>query len=759
MSKKYWVLLLLIPFFLFSSELNQTVSFSIQDLQFKEYNGYDVVRLENCTPMTAISEPELAVKPLLVLIPASATVKRVQVIVSEKVGVMGNYNILPAQIPEPISAPKSQPFIEPDRQVYSGTSEYPGILAELTRTGTKGGFRIATIAIYPLQYVPKTGKLFLYTNITFRVVYEQGKIAPETIWKKEYDYQKEAVRKLVMNPEYIEQWSPIVRENARSMNMDEDGPTFVDPEYAIMVDDAYASYFEPLKEWKTRKGVATEIFLESWILANYSGATNEDKIRNFIIDYNTHHGTFYFLCGGDWGIFPMKAVTTVDDPNTPSDFWYADYDGDLYTEAYIGRASIGSAAEAATFVNKVLKYEKETPTTCFHEKIFLPAYLLWSGYGCPVNDTIALYDPTSWLDAKRYDELNPLSTAEISDSFNVGFGYTDIAAHGAWDRWGGTSYHTNSDADGLTNAPPLTGIITAICCNIGELDYSSEDCYVEHMMNNPNGGTAAFWGNSRHGYGQIDSYGRSEWQCIWFYDELTNNDIYNIGRTIGATNDRCAPYAPGDEYVFHCMNCSVLFGDPELCQYSYYPDVLTGTHNSVIPLGTGTFDVTVTDTRAPVENAMVCLCCKTDTMYLVAYTNASGVVSFGTDLAAEDDTVFITVTKKDYIHYEGYAIVTLIGVNEWVNTGVYIFGLMPPHPNPAKDRLDITYTIARDQNISLKLFNTAGQLISTLTSGRKTAGKHTMRWQAHNAVSSGIYFLELTAGKESTVQKVVFIKD
>jgi hypothetical protein len=743
MLKKYCVILFLIPLFLFSGELSQTVSFSVQDLSLRESNGYHIVRLASCTPTTSIGEPELAMKPVLVLIPASATVKSVDIIASEKVAVTGNYNILPAQIPEPISEPNSQPFIEPDRQVYSGTSEYPGILAEFTHIGTKGGFKIATIAVYPLQYVPKTGKLFLYTNITFRVIYEQGKSVPETIWKKEYDYQKEAVKKIVVNPEYIEQWSPIVRECNRQMS--------------IMVDDAYASYFQPLKEWKTRKGVPTEIFLESWILANYSGATNEDKIRNFIIDYNQNHGTFYFLCGGDWGIFPMRAVNTVDDPNTPSDFWYADYDDDNYTEAYVGRASIGSAAEAATFVNKTLKYETETPTGCFHEKIFLPAYLLWSGYGCPVNDTIALYDPTSWLDAKRYDEIQPLSSQEISDSFNVGFGYTNIAAHGAWNQWGGTSYHTNANADALTNAPPLTGVITAICCNIGELDYSS-DCYVEHMMNNPNGGSAAFWGNSRHGYGQIDNYGRSEWQCIWFYDELTNNDTYNIGRTVGATNDRCAPYV-GDDYVIHCMNCCVLFGDPELCQYSYYPEVLTGAHNAVIPVGTGTFDVTVTDTRAPVQNAMVCLCCKTDTMYRVGYTNASGVVSFNTNLEIEDDTVFITVTKKDYIQYEGYAIVTLIGVNEWVNTGLYLFGLMPPQPNPAKDYLDITYTIAQTQNIELKMYNTAGQLVSTLAHGMKNAGKHDISWHCHRTLPSGIYFLELTAGKESAVQKVIFIKD
>jgi hypothetical protein len=759
MWKKYCFMVLILPLFLFSGVLDKTVTFSVNDIKFTSANGYDVVRLNDCTPTMSISEPELALKPVLALIPPSAVIKSVDVIASEKVLLAGTYNILPVQKPQPISSQTNQSFIGPNKAIYSSADEYPGMLAELNHIGTKGGFRIATIALYPLQYSPKTGELYLYTKITFRIVYEQGRVVPETVWEKEYDYQKQAVEKIVINPEYVDQWSPAVKKCNRQLTMNTAGRAFDNPEYAIMVADGYESYFEPLKEWKTHKGVPTEIFLRDWILSNYSGSTNEAKVRNFIIDYNQNHGTYYFLCVGDWGIFPMQAVYTVDDPSTPSDFWYADYDDDNYTEAYVGRASIGSAAEAATFVNKTIKYECETPTSCFHEKIFLPAYLLWSGYGCPVNDTIALYDPTSWLDAKRYDELQSLSTQEISDSFNVGFGYTNIAAHGAWDSWGGTSYHTNSNADALTNAPPLTGVVTAICCNIGELDYSGGDCYVEHMMNNANGGSAAFWGNSRHGYGQIDSYGRSEWQCIWFYDELTDNNIYNIGRTVAATNDRCAPYVGGDEYVFHCMNTCVLHGDPELCLYSYYPDALTGTHDPTIPLGAGTFDITVTDTRAPVENALVCLACKTDTMYRVGYTNASGMISFSTDPEIEDDTVFITVTKKDYIQYQGYAIVTLVGIEEWVDNKLYLFGLMPPRPNPATDKFDINYTLARTQDIELSMYNSAGQLVTVLDHGMKNAGKYSVSWHRSNALPSGIYFLKLSAGAESAVQKVIFIKD
>jgi hypothetical protein len=763
MSKRCWLFLLIIPFMLFAGQIEKEVTFPINSLELTEFEGYDVVRLRGCTPTVKIGEPELALKSLLVLIPSDAEVQNVEVISSEKVRLDGRFKILPTQYPKPFSLfDEPASFVEPDDKVYTMTTEYPGIVAKNVHVGTKGGFRIANITIYPLQYIPKTGELFLYTNIKFRVTYEPGKITPETIWKDEYEQQKEAVKRLVINPEQVEKWMPRVKECNRSLQMGERGPTFNDPKYVLMVTDGYESYFQPLRDWKSKKGVPTEIRLRSWILSNYSGATDEDKVRAFISDYHSTHGTRYFLCVGDWGTFPMKAVTTVDDPNTPSDFWYADYDEDYYTEVYVGRASISNATEAQTFVNKVMQYEANTPASGYHEKIFLPAYLLWSGYGCPVNDTIAKYDPPSWTDAKRYDEITPLPTSEISDSFNVGFGYTNIAAHGDWDRWGGTYYHTNTDADGLTNAPPLTGVVTAICCNIGQLDYSGADCYVEHMMNNSYGGAVAFWGNSRHGYGQIDSYGRSEWQCIWFYDELTGNDVYNIGMTVGEVNDRCAPYAPGDDYVFHCMNTCVLFGDPEMSLWSYFPEDLIVSHNSTIPVGASTFDVTVTDNRAPVQNARVCLMCKADTMYRVGYTNASGLISFSTNAQIVGDTVWVTVSKKDYRPYESHATVIPVGITERTDHKTYGFNLGKVYPNPAVDYVGLSYSITKTGRVSLRVYNAAGQLVKTLLDENKKAGEYRITWNRrieNKKLASGIYFIELTAGGQSALQKVVFVKD
>jgi len=701
-----------------------------------------------------VGKPELARKSLVFVIPPDAAVKGVEVVRSDRVRVEGRFKILPVQYPEPFLIGYQPPgFVEPDEVVYGTSAEYPGVIAEVVHTGTKSGFRLVTVVVYPLQYLPTRGELYLYRELRLRLVYEEGVVVPEAIWLHRLDGERAAVKRLVVNPDDVERWTPPLKVVDR---YELDDTTFVNPEFAIMTPDAYLNDLKPLRDWKCRKGVPTEIFTLTWIRNNYPGANDTVKVRNFIQDYNQNHGTDYFLCVGDWGVFPMKRVSTIDDANTPSDFWYGDYDDDDYTEAYLGRFSISNAAELNTHITKTLKYERESPSSGFHEKIFMPAYVLWSGYGCPVNDTIALHDPPFWHDAKRYDWVSALRTREISDSFNVGFGYTNISAHGIEYGWGTTFtiYHDNDDADALNNTPPKTGVITGICCLIGALDYSSDDCYVEHMMNNPNGGAAAFWGNTRHGYGRIDSAGRSEWQCIWFYDELTNNGIYNIGKTVGAVNDRCAPHTATDPYVYHCMRNCLLFGDPQMELWTRFPITLYVSHKSSVPVGPSTFSVTVTDSKAPVANARVCLMCKQDPEYQVGYTNSSGIVSFNIDPEVEGDTMWVTVTKHNYRPYEGYAIVSGIGVAEssgsnfkpdlFVNT-------------PTTSPVTIGLILPDGGEVTLSVYNVMGQEVAQLLKGVLPAGKHEVIWKSK--LSAGVYLVRLNMSDgKSIVHKFVLVE-
>ncbi len=658
MPKKYCVFLLVLPVLLFSGEIDKEISFSPNGLEFDEMKGYDVVRLKGCTPTTIIGEPELALKPIMVLIPPHARVKNVEIISVEKVSVQRSLRILPVQHPEVYSVHEPFPFVEPKEEVYAHTAEYPGVLAKITHTGTKGGYRIVTITLYPLQYIPKQGKLSLYTYIKFKVIYEEGRVIPETVWKEEYEYHKDEVKRAVINPEYVEHWGPFVKECNRSMHAGTRGTFFDNPEYAIMVADGFESDFEPLRDWKIQKGVPTEIFSRDWILSNYTGADDPEKIRNFIIDFHQNHGTQYFLCVGDWDDFPMRLVPTVTHPinsPVPSDLYYQDYDEDFYSEVFVGRASIDNQTEAQTFVNKVLLYEKEPPAmgSGFYNKIFLPAYYVPDG--APLNDSVAVFDPEWWTDAKRYDFINPLSVQEVSDSFNAGFGYANFSSHGTWAGWGGGSI---DDADALTNAPPRTGIMMANSCMIGRLDYASSDCYVEHMMNNPNGGTVAFWANSRLGIGPIKNLGRTPWLIIWFYDGLATTEVLNIGKTCAASKDRAVPYT-SDIRVVHCMHELNLFGDPEMPQWTRIPRVVQVAHDASVQVGLSSIDITVTDENSiPIENARVCVTSQQDDVYDVGYTNASGIASLTIEPVIVDDTLMVTVTAGNKIPHMSSILVT-----------------------------------------------------------------------------------------------------
>jgi len=55
-----------------------------------------------------------------------------------------------------------------------------------------------------------------------------------------------------------------------------------------------------------------------------------------------------------------------------------------------------------------------------------------------------------------------------------------------------------------------------------------------------------------------------------------------------------------------------------------------------------------------------------------------------------------------------------------------------------------------------------GQLVKTLVNGNMNAGKHNIVWNgrdnAGNAVSSGVYFYKMNAGKYSSTKKMIMMK-
>jgi hypothetical protein len=85
--------------------------------------------------------------------------------------------------------------------------------------------------------------------------------------------------------------------------------------------------------------------------------------------------------------------------------------------------------------------------------------------------------------------------------------------------------------------------------------------------------------------------------------------------------------------------------------------------------------------------------------------------------------------------------------------------LNQPFPNPARTRLNISYALPRQTRVSVKLYDIAGKLTTTLASGSQKPGYYHVTWNRQDArgrsVPAGVYFCTLVAEGQRFSRKVV----
>jgi hypothetical protein len=89
-------------------------------------------------------------------------------------------------------------------------------------------------------------------------------------------------------------------------------------------------------------------------------------------------------------------------------------------------------------------------------------------------------------------------------------------------------------------------------------------------------------------------------------------------------------------------------------------------------------------------------------------------------------------------------------------------GLAQNRPNPFASGTWITYSLGRDQQVSLKVYDVEGRLVRTLASGREPAGSHRVRWDGRDsrdrAAAPGIYLYRLETPESVISRKMVLLK-
>ena len=105
----------------------------------------------------------------------------------------------------------------------------------------------------------------------------------------------------------------------------------------------------------------------------------------------------------------------------------------------------------------------------------------------------------------------------------------------------------------------------------------------------------------------------------------------------------------------------------------------------------------------------------------------------------------------------------------WVITGVleterdiFTNSLFQNCPNPFTGFTIIAYTVARESQVELTVFDIRGRKVKTLVSRAASAGLHKAAWDMRNGqgdrVSPGVYFYRFKVGSYSSVRKMVLVK-
>jgi len=593
--------------------LTTTCDFDEDDVVISEYRGHDVVAIDGLRTTLELGRPELPVRYVRFALPDGMTASGVTAVVGGTVRLDGRFRVRPVQPQHALSLPYVAEWRDPDPSIYGTSGLYPAAPARLIDTGNIGGYTVATVAVYPVQYEPTTGTLSLNRSIDLSLELspaDRSLRRPQTRSERAETAVAARVRNMVENPNDVRNPTTLRSRDAGT-------------DYLIITGPDYVDELQPLADWKTDKGVPAEIVTTSWIYSNYAGVDNQEKIRNCIIDYYTSQGTTWILLAGDTDIVPArtafaKDVGSANENALRCDLYFSDLDGtwngdgddtwgeitqdtiDLYADVFVGRAPVNTSAEASRFVTKVLTYEGapagNTLPTDYQENMLFLAEVLWSEPwtdGGIAKDMIdddsvpSTFDPIT----KLYQTNGQLTKSRTVSELSSGQNITNHMGHAYYNVMSiGSSSLYNSDMDGLSNYD-RQGIWYSIGCWPAAIDYN---CIAEHWMNSQGGGVA-FIGNSRYGWGSpgAPGNGTSDRYDREFFRQLFNEGQDVIGVAHAAHKDEFVSEARSDGYTRYVLYELNLLGDPEMRIWTTTPSAATVNHPDSVPLSGEPFLVTV----------------------------------------------------------------------------------------------------------------------------------------------------------------------
>jgi hypothetical protein len=747
------------------------------------YTPFQLVALGDLGTVTEPGKPCLPARVVHVYVPRGSEISGVIVQSRSAESLPGEYLLMPGQREIPLSSFEPAEAVMPDREVYALETPYPASPVSVASVGSMAGRAIASLMVFPIQYVPAERRLIFNQRVTFSVVFRDA--GPHAASAVPLETASVAAARNQIVAKTVENCLDVEADFPSTGTLE--GPTAA--EYLLICHENHAGEYALLADWKTRKGVPAAIKTWQEIVAGYPGRDNAEKIRNFIKDYYLNHSTMWVTlsgsspkaydylrgCYGEVGemvddflacdLYFSDLDGTWNDDN--DDYWGETSDGtDLYPDVYVGRLPENTGLQCSTAVHKVLTYEGcySLPSDYQLAMLFMAEWtdVYTDGAICKnmIDDESvpARFDPIQ----KLYQSSGNLNHASAMDALNSGRGIVNHYGHGFPGKiLIGGSWLAMDDFMALTNGPRYTVFYT-MACDPGAFDVT-EGCIGRCFVESPNGGgffvgnsSAGFYWQGNPGYGTGDMYDRE------FFQSMFVRGCSNLGVVHADAKVQRIPYSGNygtNRWTQFAMN---LLGDPETPVWVDTPKALSVSHPAEVDTQSQTFTVSVSSSGSPVGQARVCLW-KGDDVYQVGQTASGGSAAF-TIAPADTGTMLVTVTKNGYLPYLGSTEV------DDGSSGVAAGGLgsatLRVTPNPTRGGATTRfllpqYMLEAGGTVEISIYDARGRLLAGLSS-KADLSTGSITWDGRTNGGSqappGVYFLKALCGGASAETRLVVLR-
>ena len=476
-------------------------------------DGLHEIQMDGFGKTLIPGKPALPARSFFVAVPPGAHVVSVDVHPEGSVEFAERYQIAPAaaaaplMLRETLDEQAAHEWQENRDAIYLSDNAFPTDAGLYRGKGAFRQYDFVEVAYCPFTYYPASERLVYHPMLDVSIEYTLTD--DPIVTPVDTEIASEA-RKLVVNFDDVESWyGGETALRAPSMVYD----------YLVVTTDELETAVTPLTHWKQTIGFGVKVVTTSWIEANYSGADQPERVRNFLIDKYLEWGTRYLLLAGNIDVLAMRQCFP-DSSNhgydqwfcPPTDYYYADLTGDwdsdgdgffgeygqddvdFIPELSVGRIPYSDSATMAKICQKLATCEADTgPWKQNALLVGTHANLENQNYGgLPETDFAVLMEKMigdmlpGWTYTTMYETQGlgpsaypcdiPITEANLINEWGTGhYGVVNWGGHGAW--YGTARLVWNwDDGDGVAESGSPSELSTPLFISTADPPYL-DDAY------------------------------------------------------------------------------------------------------------------------------------------------------------------------------------------------------------------------------------------------------------------------------------------